>query len=56
MEFILNMYTGGVFTIYFKIGVEDKIITTRDYCCVITDEGTGFFDDLKKKRANMSQT
>ena len=51
MVFILNMYTGGVFTIYFKIGIENKIISTRGYCCVITDEGTGFFDDLKKKES-----
>ena len=49
MVFILNMYSGGVFTIYFKIGIEDMIIRTRGYYCVITDEGTGFFYDLKKK-------
>ena len=51
MVFILNMYTGGVFNIYFKIGIEDKIISTRGYCCVTTDEGTGSFDDLKKKES-----
>ena len=32
-------------------GIEDKIISTNGYCCVVTDEGTGFFDDLKKKEA-----
>ena len=31
------------------IGIEDKLIKTKGYCVVVTDEGTGFFDDLKKK-------
>ena len=51
MVLILNMYSGSVFTIYFKIGIEDKIISTRGYCCIITDEGTGFFNDLKKEES-----
>ena len=24
-------------------GIEDKIISTRGYCSVVMDEGTGFF-------------
>ena len=34
---------------FINVGIEDKII--RGYCCVVTDEGTGFFDDLKKKES-----
>ena len=33
------------------VGIEDKIISTKGYCCVVTDENTGFFDDLKKKES-----
>lgn len=33
---------------YFK-GIEDKLIATGGYCIVITDEGMGFLDDIKKK-------
>ena len=36
---------------YNYVGIEDKIISTKGYCCVVTDEGTGFFDDLKKKES-----
>ena len=36
---------------YCKLGIEDKIISTKVYCCVVTDEGKGFFDDLKKKES-----
>ena len=32
-------------------GIEDKIINTKGYCCVVIDEGSGFFDDLKKKES-----
>lgn len=35
----------------YLIGIEDKIISSEGYCCVVTDEGTGFFDDLKKKES-----
>lgn len=30
-------------------GIEDKLISTDGYGCVVTDEGTAFFGDLKKK-------
>ena len=36
---------------YCKLGIEDKITSTKGYCCVVMDEGTGFFDDLKKKES-----
>ena len=32
-----------------KVGIEDKIITTKGYCLVLTDEGCGFFEDMKRK-------
>ena len=32
-----------------KIDIEDKIKTTKGYCLVLTDEGCGFFEDLKCK-------
>ena len=32
-----------------KIGIEDKIITMKGYCLVLTDEGCGFFEHLKHK-------
>ena len=28
-------------------GMEDKIISTKGLCMLVTDEGTGFFDDRK---------
>lgn len=31
------------------LGIEDKIIKTDGYCLLITDEGAGFFKDLKNK-------
>ena len=34
-----------------NVGIKDKIISTRGYCCVVTDEGTGFFDDSKKQES-----
>ena len=37
------------------VGIKDKIISTRGYCFVVMDEGTGLFDDLKKKKASMNQ-
>ena len=27
----------------------DKLVATEGYNCIVTDEGTSFFDDLKKK-------
>ena len=38
-------------SVVYQIGTEDKIISTKGYCCVVTDGGTGFFDDLKKKES-----
>ena len=32
-----------------KIDTEDKIITMKGYCLVLTDEGCGIFEDLKHK-------
>ena len=29
--------------------MEDKIIATKGYCMLVTDEGAGFFDDIQKK-------
>ena len=31
------------------LGIQDKLISTGGYCCIVTDEGSNFFDDLKKK-------
>ena len=28
--------------------MEDKIIATKGYCMLVTDEGAGFFDDIQK--------
>ena len=30
-------------------GIEDKLISTKGYCMMITDEGTSFLEDLKRK-------
>ena len=61
---IRNFYSLYIFDIYFhdvyviekyvkyninKIGIEDKTITTKGYCLVLTDEGCDFFEDLKCK-------
>ena len=35
----------------FIEGIEDKIINTKGYCCVVTDESSGFFNNLKKKES-----
>ena len=32
--------------------MEDKIIATKGYCMLVTDEGAGFFDDIQKKQKN----
>ena len=32
--------------------MEDKIIATKGYCMLVTDEGTGFFNDIQKKQKN----
>ena len=32
--------------------MEDKIIATKGYCMLVTDEGAGFFDNIKKKQKN----
>lgn len=32
-------------------GIEDKIRSTGGYCILTTDEGTGFFKDLKNKES-----
>ena len=31
-------------------GMEDKIISTKGLCMLVTDEGAGFFDDIQKKQ------
>ena len=33
-------------------GTEDKIISTKGLCMLVTDEGVGFFDDIQKKQKN----
>ena len=33
-------------------GMEDKIISTKGLCMLVTDEGAGFFDDIQKKQKN----
>ena len=40
---------------YINVGIEDKIISMRCYCCVVTNEGTGFLMISKRKKANMNQ-
>ena len=32
--------------------MEDKIIASKGYCILVTDEGAGFFDDIQKKQKN----
>ena len=32
--------------------MEDKIISTKGLCMLVTDEGAGFFDDIQKKQKN----
>ena len=34
-------------------GMEDKIISTKGLCMLVTDEGAGFFDDIQKKQKTM---
>ena len=36
----------------YVTGMEDKIIATKGLCMLVTDEGTGFFDDIQKKQKN----
>ena len=33
-------------------GMEDKIISTKGLCMLVTNEGPGFFDDIQKKQKN----
>ena len=35
-------------------GMEDKIISTKGLCMLVTDEGTGFFDDIQKQKNHES--
>ena len=46
---IIFIYVQFYNNLNYTLGIEDKIISTSGYCCVVTDEGSGFFDDLKKK-------
>ena len=32
--------------------MEDKIISMKGLCMLVTDEGVGFFDDIQKKQKN----
>ena len=32
--------------------MEDKIIASKGYCILVTDEGASFFDDIQKKQKN----
>ena len=32
--------------------MEDKIISMKGLCMLVTDEGAGFFDDIQKKQKN----
>ena len=32
--------------------MEDKIIASKGYCMLMTDEGVGFFKDIQKKQKN----
>ena len=43
------MMNANVFSPIYCTGIEDKIISTKGYCLVLTDEGFGFFEDLKRK-------
>ena len=33
-------------------GMEDKIISTKGLCMLVTDEGVEFFDNIQKKQKN----
>ena len=35
--------------LFIHEGLQDKLIATRGYCIMNTDEGTGFLDDMTKK-------
>ena len=32
--------------------MEDKIIASKGYCMLVTDQGVGFFKDIQKKQKN----
>ena len=37
-------------TLKLYTGMEDKIISTKGLCMLVTDKGAGFFDDIQKKQ------
>ena len=46
----MSLQKGILFNI--ATGLEDKIISTKGLCMLVTDEGAGFFDDIQKKQKN----
>ena len=44
--------THVTYNCFFTLGIEDHIVKTKGYCLLVTDEGLGFFEDLKKKERN----
>ena len=46
----MSLPTEGTLKLY--TGMEDKIISTKGLCMLVTDEGVGFFDDIQKKQKN----
>ena len=44
-----NPFTASYIHLFCQTGIEDKLIAAKGYCIVVTDEGCGFFDDLKRK-------
>ena len=35
---------------HILLGMEVKIIASKGYCMLVTDEGAGFFEDIHKKQ------
>ena len=48
--FHMSLLTEETFNLY--TGMEDKIISTKGLCMLVTDEGVGFFNDIQKKQKN----
>ena len=45
--FHMSLPTEGTLKLY--TGMEDKIISTKGLCMLVTDEGVGFFNNIKKE-------
>ena len=49
---LFNMSLLTEVTLKLYTGMEDKIISMKGLCMLVTDEGVGFFDDIQKKQKN----